>query len=927
MGNVKDYKATLNLPKTGFPMRASLARREPERLAAWREADHYRLLREARAGAERWVLHDGPPYANGHIHLGTALNKILKDVVVRFRALEGYDVPYVPGWDCHGMPIEHNVTREMGEAAGGADPTQVRRACREYAVKFAGIQKEEFQRLGCIGDWEGCYLTMSTQYEATIVRTVRELAEGGYLYRGLRPIHWCATCQTALAEAEVEYSMHRSPSVTVLFPMHEGWAEGRPELPAGAQAHVVIWTTTPWTLPANLAVAVHPDETYAWYRVGDALWLVADRLGSLVLEAAGREGEKLRTEQGSALEGLQYTSPLNGRECPVVLASYVSMDTGTGCVHTAPGHGLEDFETGRACGLEILNPVGPDGVFTALAGEWEGTNVFDANEPITRWLDEQGILLNSEDVEHSYPHCWRCRNPLLFLATSQWFLRVDNAGLRGRCLEALDGASWVPRWGYERIKNLLVQRPDWCLSRQRTWGVPIPAFHCEACGADALVPEWIAHFEAMVAKEGCDVWFERTEEELLPAGAACPECGKGPLRKHTDILDVWFDSSCSHLAVLEPSDDLTWPCQLYLEAADQHRGWFQASLITSMAVRDASPFQEVLTHALILDENAKKMSKSLGNVIAPEELLKEFGADVLRLALCSVDYMSDILFSRERTLKPAVESYRRLRNTCRFLLGNLIDFDPATDRVAHDDLLPLDRDAMLRLDRFARSCLEDYHAYAFHRVARRLVNHCAVELSSFYLDVLKDRLYCELPDGRARRSAQTVLWEQLQWIFRLMLPLAPFTAEEVWDHVRRDGDPALALLTRFPDPGSFEEDEEATARWDRLREVRDRVLAALEEARADKRIGNPLEARVVLGPPAALRPLLEESLLELPDFLIVSQVALADGAGDDGSGLTVEVERAEGERCARCWKYAPEVSPDTEDGDVCGRCRKVLSQL
>lgn len=933
-----DYKHTLNLPKTDFPMRANLPEREPVWVRQWEEKRLYERLAEATASRPLYVLHDGPPYANGHVHLGTALNKIIKDMVLKSKLMAGYRVPFVPGWDCHGMPIEHQVTKELGPKARSLSQLEIRRRCRAYAERFVDIQREEFKRLGVLGDWQQPYLTMSPQYEAQIVRVFRELVEGGYIYRGLRPVHWCTVCGTALAEAEVEYSEHVSPSIYVRFSFVGSAAEAgsiaKRESDAGVLAEradrlfVVIWTTTPWTLPANVAVCLNPHLEYVALDVGGDLYIVAERLADAFLAALGRDAAARIPVDLRPLDGRDvFRHPFFDRTVRLVFESHVTADVGTGCVHTAPGHGYEDFAVGQKYGLPVLTPVDGSGRFTDEAGPFAGQMVFEANDAIVRLLEEKGQLLKGERLRHSYPHCWRCKQPLIFRATEQWFFRVDHAQLRERALQQIDAVSWIPTWGHDRIYNMVQHRPDWCLSRQRAWGVPIPAFRCIQCNEFLFDPETIRHVEGVFAERGSDAWYELPASELMPPGTRCP-CGGSEFEKDRNILDVWFDAGCSHVAVLEQRKELKWPADLYVEAVDQHRGWFQVSLLTAVATRGAAPYRAVLTHGLILDEAAKKMSKSLGNVVSPEEIIRQHGAEVLRLLFASVDYTADVSFSKA-LLTPLLESYRKVRNTCRFLLGNLYDFDPGRDRVSVSDLPELDRWILHRAAGFSERVQRAYAQFQFHLVVHQLVNFCAVDLSALYLDIVKDRLYTAAARSHARRSAQTVLFELLDVLVRVMAPVLSFTAEEVFEHMPgRVAESVFFLEFRQDLP----RDEKLFARWERLFEVRSSVTKALEDARRADRIGHSLDARVRLYATGSLGSLLREYMHELPAIFIVSQVEWDETLPPETASplmpeLRVAVERARGEKCQRCWNYSESVGRTNAHPGLCQRCADVLETL
>jgi isoleucyl-tRNA synthetase len=935
-----DYKHTLNLPKTDFPMRANLPSREPGTLARWNEIGLYQRLLDVNAGRPKYVLHDGPPYANGHVHLGTALNKIIKDIVVKSKAMAGYQTPYVPGWDCHGMPIEHHVTKELGGKVRQLTQLDIRRRCRAYAEKYVRIQREEFQRLGVLGDWERPYLTMAPEYESAIIKVFRELVEGGFIYRGLRPVHWCAVCATALAEAEIEYTDHTSPSIYVKFPF-VGSAEDaaalaihptdRNELAAHhTELAAVIWTTTPWTLPANLAVCLNPHLDYVAVRADGAYSIVATRLADAFISATGmhERGRRIPVNLVS-LDGRDvFRHPFIDRPARLVFESHVTADVGTGCVHTAPGHGYEDFSVGQKYGLPVLTPVDATGRFTPEAGAYAGQPVFESNDAIVDTLRLRGMLLHVERLRHSYPHCWRCKSPLIFRATEQWFLRVDHAELRSKALSEIDRVNWIPSWGHDRIHHMMETRPDWCLSRQRAWGVPIPAFRCRRCSAFIYDPGVIKNVEAIFAQRGSDAWYELPARELLPSGFQCT-CGNDDFETDDNILDVWFDAGCSHEAVLRPRDDLSWPADLYVEAVDQHRGWFQVSLITAVATRGQAPYHAVLTHGLILDEAAKKMSKSLGNVIAPEEVIKAHGAEILRLLFASVDYTADTCFSKN-LLTPLLESYRKVRNTCRFLLGNLYDFDPQRDAVPHAEQRELDRWILHRTGELLTRARRAYESFSFHHVVQQLINFCAVDLSALYLDIVKDRLYCSAAASPERRSAQTALWEILDVLTRVMAPVMSFTAEEVWISMPAGDRPPSVLLAGFPTEAY--RDDRLAEKWERLFAVRGAVTKALEEARQAGHIGHSLDARVRLSAAGGLRPLLEQETEALPALFIVSQVQLANDLGEDLtspilSELRVHIEGARGGKCERCWNYSEVVGTDLTHPGLCARCLQVMRSI
>ncbi len=919
-----DYKSTLNLPKTDFPMRANLPEREPQILRQWEETRLYQQLRKARRDREMWILHDGPPYANGRIHMGHALNKILKDMVVKSRSMSGFDAVYVPGWDCHGLPIEHQVDKELGPQAASVPVPEKRRLCRAYAQKFIDIQREEFKRLGVLGDWGNPYLTMAYRYEANILRELGKFLATGGVYRGLKPVHWCTSCLTALAEAEVEYHDHTSPSIYVAFPLTSDASALDPVL-RGAHVSVVIWTTTPWTLPANLAIVVHPTEEYVVFRSDGRHFITAAKLMDETA-AKCRLGmpEVVFRTPGARLEGLVARHPWLDRASPVFIADYVTMDQGTGCVHTAPGHGADDYETGIKHGLPIYNPVDDVGRFVPEVVHFAGMNVWEANAAIIERLRADGRLLHAEKFSHQYPHCWRCKNPILFRATNQWFISMETAGLRQRSLEAIRQVQWIPPWGEERIFSMIANRPDWCISRQRAWGTPIAVFSCAGCNALLADPLLVEHVASLMDQEGADVWFARSAKELLPPGTRCPTCGGEEFTKETDILDVWFESGVSQAAVLRVRPDQHWPAEIYLEGSDQHRGWFHSSLLAAVGVQGGAPYKAVLTHGFVVDGEGRKMSKSLGNVIAPQEVIEKYGAEVLRLWVAAEDYRDDIRLSEE-ILTRLAEGYRRIRNTCRYLLGNLYDFDAARDPVPVQELLPIDRFILHRLQQLTERMRAAYRDYEFHILYHGLHNFCAVDLSAFYLDVLKDRVYTSGRTSRLRRSAQTAMYEVLLTLVRLMAPVLSFTAEEVWGSISMPDKPPSVHLTEFPEIRTDLLDEELGQEWERLLTVRDEVLRALEVARKERRIGSAQEAAVEVQAAATEFPFLAAHREELETICIVSRLTVtqADGRAAD-TPLVVRVDAAPGQKCQRCWNYRESVGASATHPGLCDRCVGVL---
>jgi len=922
-----DYKETLNLPRTAFPMKADLPRREPGILQRWADLDLYGRLRAQSAGRGRFILHDGPPYANGHIHLGHALNKILKDIIIKSRQMAGYDCPYVPGWDCHGLPIEHQVDKGLKAKGLKLSQVEVRQRCRAYAQEFIGIQRAEFERLGVLGDWAHPYLTMNNDYVAAILKEYGRFFLSGAVFRSKKPIHWCATCRTALAEAEVEYEEHHTPSIYVKFPMISP-PPLTPDLAGGRPISLVIWTTTPWTLPANQAIAVHPELEYAALAVGQELLVVAADLAAGVLALCGLEGEEILRLKGRRLEGAICRHPWLDRDSQVILAKYVTLEAGTGLVHIAPGHGQEDYDSGRKYSLAPYSPVDDAGRFTAEVPEFAGQGVWQANSGIIELLRQKGRLLKAAKTSHSYPHCWRCKKPIIFRATEQWFISMEHHDLRVKALEAIDKVIWIPRWGRERIYQMVERRPDWCISRQRAWGVPIVAFHCQGCGEVLLTREILEGLIQRVRAEGADFWFATPAAELVPEGTRCVRCGGAEFHKEKDILDVWFDSGVSFAAVLEPDPALGLPADLYLEGSDQHRGWFHSSLLAAVGTRGQAPYKGVLTHGFVVDGEGRKMSKSLGNVIAPQEVMKTYGAEILRLWVASEDYRDDVRLSND-ILKQLADAYRRFRNTARFMLGNLYDFDPQHQWLAPDEREELDRLALSWYAQLTGKVRRAYEDYEFHLAFHRLHQFCAVEMSALYLDILKDRLYVSRADSRERLSAQSTLWDLLKGLTLLMAPILSFTAEEVWELLPGRGRPESVHLAAFPEPPAGFPDEVLLAKYEFLLKVRGEINRALEEARKAKRLAASQEARVGLGAEEDLFGRLAGQAQELKTLSQVAELEVtpADGSGlaaQEIPGLWVRVEQASGGKCVRCWFHSPTVGEDERHPQVCARCRQVL---
>ncbi len=931
-----DYKDTLNLPKTSFPMKANLAKKEVELLEFWKTNNIYEKMQK-REGKTPYILHDGPPYANGHIHIGHALNKVLKDMIIKYKAMKGHYAPYIPGWDCHGLPIEHQVDKKLGSKKETTPVLEKRKLCREYAERFVSIQRDEFKRLGVLGDWDDPYITMNYAYEASIVKEFHKFVRSGSVYKGKKPVHWCPTCVTALAEAEVEHADKVSPSIYVKFQIVD--ASGKLEIDQDGGTYFVIWTTTPWTIPANMALTLHPEFKYNRVKTPAGNLIIAEGLTRECMNKAGfDEGDYSVSEEvwtGSELEGVVCKHPWIDREIKTIIGEHVTLEQGTGVVHTAPGHGEEDFEMGLKYGIDAYTPVNDRGIFTEDVEEFAGQHVFKVNAEINKKIKEIGAMLGEpEDISHSYPHCWRCKKPVIFRATEQWFISMETNDLRKRALEEIRKTTWIPKWGEERIFGMVEKRPDWCLSRQRTWGVPITLIQCCSCKEyikdDAVMKIVEDEFE----KSGADVWFEKEAEDFLPAGFKCPKCGAAEFKKEMDILDVWFDSGVSYAAVVEADERMTSSADLYLEGSDQHRGWFHTSLLASVGTRGKAPYKSVLTHGFVMAGNGIKMSKSLGNVIAPQEITKQHGAEILRLWCSSADYREDVRISKE-IIARLVEAYRKIRNTCRFLMGNISDFD-----INDASLKNIDRESLHEIDRLAISLLQSlvgkvnhsYESFAFYEVYHSIYKFCIMDMSSFYLDILKDRLYTFKSDSKERRDAQAVLGNILITLTKLIAPILSFTAEEIWQHIPGEREESI-FLSDFPEVKEEFVDRALEEKWSSISSIRNEVNKALELKRQEKFIGNALEAKVTIFTGETNYKLLMGYDNYLPTMFIVSSVVvkeIADAVGDgykseDITDLIINIEKADGEKCQRCWNWDISVGTQVDHPELCERCRIVIA--
>ena len=918
----KDYGKTLNLPKTDFPMRANLPEREPEIEKEVFEDDLYEKMLKKNEGHESFVLHDGPPYANGEIHIGHALNKILKDTIVRYKNLKGYYTPYVPGFDTHGMPTEKRAIEKLGLDRSKIPVSQFRDTCLDFARYYKDRQIEGFKRVGVLGDWKDPYITYDPKCEARQLGVFYDMYAKGYLYRGLKPVYWCTDCESALAEAEIEYKDVDTTSIFVKFPVEDSKGLFDKE-----NTYFVIWTTTPWTLPGNVGITIGGEFEYSIVKTNQGNLIIATALVDNVMKEAGIEKyETIKTLSGEELEGILCKHPFLDRTSRVVLGSddtiVVELETGTGAVHTAPGYGKEDYLCGLKNGLEIVVTVDGKGYQTEGAGIFAGLKYDESNDKIIEWLEENKFLLKKQKINHSYPHCWRCKNPIIFRATEQWFCSVDK--FKDEAIKAAETVKWIPSWGADRISNMIKERADWCISRQRTWGVPLPIYYCKECGKEYITKESIEKLKTIFKEKGSNAWWDLTAEELMPEGAKCKECGSTEFVKEKDIMDVWFDSGSTHQSVLVERG-LPYPADLYLEGADQYRGWFQSSLLTSVAINGIAPYKQVLTHGWTIDKEGKKMSKSLGNGISPQDVIKEYGADILRLWVLSSDYQSDVSLSKD-ILKQITEVYRKMRNTARYILGNTSDFDPDKDMVSYNELQEIDKYALLKLNDLVRKCTESYDKYDFHEAYQAINVFCVTDMSSFYLDIIKDRLYTAKANSKERRAAQTTMYIILDSLVRMLAPLTSFTAEEIWKYMNKSKNEKVesVMLTTYPEVNSQYENEELRAKWEKIVKIKEIVSKKLEEARAEKIIGHSLNAKVTLFAEGDLYKFIKENKELLQTVFIISNLEVEENQRSNEEKLGVKIEQAEGEKCERCWMYSTTVGEDKENPTICHRCSKAL---
>ncbi len=927
-----DYNKTLNLPKTEFPMRASLPQREPLILEEWEKHNLYKKLMEVNDSKPLFVLHDGPPYANGDIHIGHALNKTLKDFIVRYKNMTGFKSPYVPGWDTHGLPTELAARKKAGISADSTiSDVELRKICRDTALGYVDIQKKSFKRLGVIGEWDNPYITLTKDFEAEQIKIFASMASKGYIYKGLKPVYWCPDCKTALAEAEIEYANDPCHSIYVKFNVTDDLGKLTAMGADLSKTYFVIWTTTTWTLPANVAICVGPNFEYSLIKCDGEFYVMASELVSSAMEDAGKtDYEVVGTINGAELEYMKTQHPFIDRTSLVIVGDHVTLESGTGCVHTAPGHGVDDFIVCKNYPeIPVVVPVDENGVLTEEAGQFAGLKTDDANKPIAMHLEEIGALFAIKKIEHQYPHCWRCHNPIIFRATSQWFCSVD--AFKKDAVAETEKVKWFPEWGKDRMQSMLLDRADWCISRQRKWGVPIPVFYCSECGKEIIDNDAMMNVSKIFAEEGSDAWFIRDAKDFLPEGFKCPHChsDKG-FEKEKDIMDVWFDSGSTHAAVLS-RPYLKYPADVYLEGADQYRGWFQSSLLTAVATGKGAPYKEIITHGWTVDGEGRKMSKSLGNGIAPQDIISKYGADILRLWVASSDYHADVRVSPE-ILKQLSDNYRKIRNTARYCIGNLYDFNPDTDMVGLDELEELDKYALMKLDELLETARGGFEVYEYHTAAHAIHNFCVVDMSNFYFDVLKDRLYTSAPASKTRRAAQTVLYKVLDALTLLMTPILAFTADEIWKSMPHDSsrNAESPLFNEIPKPEFIEADAEFMNKWDRIHSVREDVQKALELARNEKKIGKSLEAKVTLFADGELLEFLNGVEDSLAEIFIVSEVEVAQGKGDfagNVEGLSVSISKAEGEKCERCWTFSKTVGECSEHPTLCAKCAAVIKEM
>lgn len=919
----QDYNKTLNLPKTDFPMRAGLPASEPVTLKSWENNKIYDKLMEKNEGKPTFILHDGPPYANGNIHLGHALNKILKDFIVRYKNMAGFKAPFVPGWDTHGLPTELKARQKAGVGnSAEISIVELRKMCEEFVTGYINDQRTQFKRLGIIGEWDNPYITLNHEFEAEQIRVFAEMATKGYIYKGLKPVYWCPECKTALAEAEIEYAEDPCHSIYVKFNVTDDKGVFSAMGIDPSKVKFVIWTTTTWTLPANVAICVGPRYEYSVIKTGDEYLVMATDLYKNAMEVAEiTDYEVVATVKGAELEYIKTAHPFLDRESLVIVGEHVTLESGTGCVHTAPGHGVDDYNVCQNYPeIPVICPVDSNGVLTDEAGEFAGLTTDEANKKIAIHLEETGALFALKKIVHQYPHCWRCKTPILFRATDQWFCSVDD--FKDEAVEAINSVQWIPSWGRDRITNMVKERKDWCISRQRKWGVPIPIFFCKECGEAHIDKEAMLAVADLFEKEGSNAWYNHTAEEILPKGTKCSKCGCTEFEKEKDIMDVWFDSGSSHTAVVKKRDNLTYPADLYLEGNDQYRGWFQSSLLTAVATTGGAPYKAVLTHGMILDEERRKFSKSLGNGIVPQEVTEKYGADVLRLWVASTDYQSDVHISND-ILKQISESYRKIRNTARYILGNVSDFDPNTDSLPVEELMPMDKWALVKLNELITKCLSAYDKYEFHQVYHSVRNFCVIDMSNFYLDVLKDRLYTEKKDSKSRRAAQTTIYIILKALTKMISPILAYTSDEIWKYMPHtaDDDKECVLFNDMPKTVEISVSDDFMAQWDRIHDLRDDVKKALEEAVKAKFVKKSLDAKVVLNCGGEVLDFVRTVESELKSAFIVSAVEIVDNGANE---LTVDIQLAEGEKCERCWEHSTTVGADSEHPTLCARCCEVL---